>query len=113
MKAQTCNCKTIFVLLRVEIEKRPFLKRPFRLLTQSEVDVNLSDDFDRLPVEESRFVNPLLNCFGGGGDQQRMTSYKLEVLDGSVLADDGGESDDALNTSLLRQRGIGRRDLFY
>src|SRR5579862_3415847 len=113
MNAQTCNCKTMIVLLRVEIEKRAFLRRPFRLLTQSEVDVNLSDNLNRLSVKEGRLVNPLLNCFGGGGDQQRMTSYELEVLNGTVLADNCGESYDALNTSLLGQRGIGRRNFLH
>ena len=72
------------------------------LLAQSEIDVNLSDDFHRLAVKQGRFVNPLLYRIGRRLNQHRVTAYQLKILDGAILADNGRETHRSLNTGRLR-----------
>ena len=41
---------------------------------QSEIDINLCDNFHRFAVEQSRLVDPLFHGLGGGWHQQRMSA---------------------------------------
>src|SRR6185436_13964785 len=85
----------------------------FGLLTQREVHVDLSDDLDRLAVEESRLVYPLFHRFESGRDQQRVAADHLELLNRAILRNDGAEFHGALNARLLGQRRIDRMGLTH
>ena len=61
-----------------------------------------------LPIKEGRLVLPLRHRLLGGVHQQRMAADQLQILDGAVLADDGGELHRALNAGLLGERRIHR-----
>src|SRR5580704_9130653 len=92
---QTCTCKNILVLLRVE----------FRLLlTQSEIDIDLRHHFHGLAIEQRGFVLPLRNGLARGFHQQRVAVDQSQILNGAVLADDRGEVHHALNTGGLGER---------
>src|SRR3954447_21913647 len=77
---------------------------------QSEIDVDLGDDFDGVAVEQRGLIDPRLHGIDGRRDEQRMPADHFEVDDGAVFADDGLQVDYAGNARMLGEwwiRGTG------
>src|SRR5436309_10247326 len=79
--------------------------------SQGEVHLHLCLNFDRLSIEEVRFVLPLFHGLNRSRCQHRMPTDQLKVFDTSFLADRSLQDHRALNTSLASQRRITRRYL--
>src|SRR5580658_907053 len=81
------------------------------LLSQSEVHVDGGFHFHRLTIEVIGLVLPFLYRCQRRVGQHRMPADHVQVLDGTVLADQGLQHYRALNSGLLRQRRVLRRHL--
>src|SRR5215467_3690521 len=79
--------------------------------SQREVHLHLRLNFDRLAVQQIRFVFPLLHSFDRGRSQHRVPADQLQVFDVPCLADLRLQNHCALNTRLTRQRRVCRRNL--
>ena len=72
--------------LRIPARKAQYLLRNKPLSLQSKVNLDLSNDFDGLAIEERRPVNPLLHGFLCRLNEHWGTADHLQIPNGAVFA---------------------------